>query len=217
MREVAKGLPVALCCPMDVLWSCTACRGEKEPGWLCETHRDKSWGHDGCGGAGAPCICNPRGEFIWQTVHARNERPASVQWAMHASADREGQLDRRVHHCVGGRCPAFARDQVLHLDRAPRVARAQGRARSRGGASLAPATGERVMANTAPYVHDPGRHCVYCQHVVVRVLIPPRNGYTRGLGCVKNPGHAGEEQYSVCCDFRREPGSNDECLVRPTG
>jgi hypothetical protein len=70
-----------------------------------------------------------------------------------------------------------------------------------------------AMANSAPYVYDPGRHCVYCQHVVVRVFIPPRNGYARSLGCVKNRGHAGEEQYHVCCDFRREPGADDESLL----
>ncbi len=57
------------------------------------------------------------------------------------------------------------------------------------------------MANTPRYEHDPGRHCIYCQHVIVRVLIPSRNGR---LGCEKNRGHAGEEQYHVCCDFRRD-------------
>ena len=57
---------------------------------------------------------------------------------------------------------------------------------------------------------EPMGHCVYWQHVVVRVLIPPRNGYARSLGCEKNRGHAGEEQYHVCCDFSREPGSDDE-------
>ena len=49
------------------------------------------------------------------------------------------------------------------------------------------------MANTPRYEHDPGRHCVYCQHVVVGVLIPPVRGYTRSLECEKNRGHAGEE------------------------
>ena len=35
------------------------------------------------------------------------------------------------------------------------------------------------MANTARYEHDLGRHCIYRQHVVVRVLIPPVRGYKR--------------------------------------
>jgi len=69
------------------------------------------------------------------------------------------------------------------------------------------------MANTPRYEPDPGRHCIYCQHVAVRVLIPPRNGYTRSLGCERDRGHAGEQQYHVCCDFRREPVSDDESLL----
>ena len=71
------------------------------------------------------------------------------------------------------------------------------------------------MANTARYEHDPGRHCIYCQHVTVRVLIPPVRGYRRELSCERNPGHAGQEKYHFCCDFRREPGSDDESLVQP--
>jgi len=78
----------------------------------------------------------------------------------------------------------------------------------------APGVQTAGMANTPPYVADPGRHCVYCQHVVVRALISPVRGYTRSLGCEKNPGHAGEEHYSVCCDFRREPGSDDEDITQ---
>ena len=70
------------------------------------------------------------------------------------------------------------------------------------------------MANTPRYEHDPGRHRIYCQHVVVRVLIPPVRGYTRSLECEKNLGHAGEEKYHVCCDFRREPGSDDEDITQ---
>jgi hypothetical protein len=28
-------------------------------GWVCEEHLDQPWQHDGCGGAGAGCLCNP--------------------------------------------------------------------------------------------------------------------------------------------------------------
>lgn len=37
---------------------CRICKGE---GWVCEHHQDTPWGDgDGCcGGAGAPCRCNP--------------------------------------------------------------------------------------------------------------------------------------------------------------
>ena len=60
-------------------------------------------------------------------------------------------------------------------------------------------------------VRDPERSCIYCQHVDVRVLIPPVRGYTRSLGCT-NPkclrGQAGEGK--DCCSFQREPGSDDD-------
>ena len=41
--------------------NCVACRGF---GWVCENHRDKPWEgmlpkSECCGGAGAPCKCNP--------------------------------------------------------------------------------------------------------------------------------------------------------------
>lgn len=38
--------------------NCAICKGQ---GWVCESHQMTPW-NDGlacCGGAGAPCICNP--------------------------------------------------------------------------------------------------------------------------------------------------------------
>ena len=66
----------------------------------------------------------------------------------------------------------------------------------------------------ATLVRNPARLCIYCQHVDVRVLIPPVRGYTRSLRCEKNRGHAGEQRYHVCCDWQREPGSDDESLTQ---
>ena len=41
---------------------CANCDGE---GWVCENHPEVPWldGDGCCGGAGAPCSCNPDGEF----------------------------------------------------------------------------------------------------------------------------------------------------------
>lgn len=80
---------------------------------------------------------------------------------------------------------------------------------SSGRAGVSPAGGG--MANTAPLCARPWQ----ALH-----LLPARHGahadpaaawrYTRSLMCEKNRGHAGEEQHHACCDFRREPGSDDE-------
>lgn len=45
---------------------CCICRGER---WVCEEHPGKPWEHDGCGGAGVPCICNPHSEVEWREVY----------------------------------------------------------------------------------------------------------------------------------------------------
>lgn len=46
---------------------CTICKGE---GWVCENHPDLPWQHDGCGGAGDPCCCNPDGKVKWALIYA---------------------------------------------------------------------------------------------------------------------------------------------------
>jgi len=38
-----------------------------------EDHPDKPWEHDGCGGAGAPCVCNPKGAVVFLEVFAEVE------------------------------------------------------------------------------------------------------------------------------------------------
>jgi hypothetical protein len=53
--------------------TCPRCEQSAEPGWVCEDHPDKPWQHDGCGGAGAPCECNPAGFVQWQEIFATNE------------------------------------------------------------------------------------------------------------------------------------------------
>ena len=50
--------------------TCPLCRRSKEPGWLCEEHDGPAVGHDGCGGAGAPCTCNPSDQVVWRQVYA---------------------------------------------------------------------------------------------------------------------------------------------------
>jgi hypothetical protein len=42
--------------------NCKLCKGA---GWVCENHLDVPWvnGNECCGGAGAPCVCNPDGEL----------------------------------------------------------------------------------------------------------------------------------------------------------
>lgn len=46
---------------------CPICKGT---GWVCEEHPDKPWEHDGCGGAGGRCVCNPEGVVDWARVYA---------------------------------------------------------------------------------------------------------------------------------------------------
>ena len=52
---------------------CPVCLGS---GWVCEDHPDKPWEHEGCGGAGAPCFCNPKGAVKFVEVFAEVERPS---------------------------------------------------------------------------------------------------------------------------------------------
>jgi hypothetical protein len=53
---------------------CPICFGS---GRVCEDHPDKPWEHDGCGGAGGPCICNPKGavEFAKVIAEASSDEP----------------------------------------------------------------------------------------------------------------------------------------------
>jgi len=46
---------------------CPICRGEL---WVCEDHPAEPWPHEGCDGAGSPCICNPTGAVQWREVYA---------------------------------------------------------------------------------------------------------------------------------------------------
>jgi hypothetical protein len=52
---------------------CKICVGER---WVCETHRDKRFSHDGCPGPGIPCECNPD-ERMPPGFLAHCERPES--------------------------------------------------------------------------------------------------------------------------------------------
>ena len=63
----------------------------------------------------------------------------------------------------------------------------------------------------ATFVRNPARSCIYCQWVDVRILIPPKNGYTRGLSCTNPKCHRGQAgEGKDCCSFTREPGADDE-------
>ena len=55
---------------------CPLCNGSR---WLYEDHPDQPWEHDGCGGAGAPCICNPEGAVEWLQVFAEAPTDKPVQ------------------------------------------------------------------------------------------------------------------------------------------
>ena len=55
---------------------CDVCKGSAEPGWVCEDHPGRPWQHAGCGGAGAPCACNPRGAVLWSMVYSHALRVA---------------------------------------------------------------------------------------------------------------------------------------------
>jgi hypothetical protein len=50
--------------------TCPLCHTSLEPGWLCEKHAGQPWGQARCGGAGAPCACNPAGQVLWRQVCA---------------------------------------------------------------------------------------------------------------------------------------------------
>jgi hypothetical protein len=49
--------------------ACPVCLGAR---WVCEDHPDQPWEHDGCGGAGAACVCNPDAEVEWKEIFAQN-------------------------------------------------------------------------------------------------------------------------------------------------
>jgi hypothetical protein len=51
---------------------CPVCLGAR---WVCEDHLDKPWEHDGCGGAGAACVCNPDAEVEWKEIYAQVDEP----------------------------------------------------------------------------------------------------------------------------------------------
>jgi len=57
---------------------CPTCSGSAEPGWTCEDHPGKPWQHAGCRGAGAPCVCNPRGAALWAMVYSDALRVADA-------------------------------------------------------------------------------------------------------------------------------------------
>jgi hypothetical protein len=46
--------------------TCELCKGAL---WLCERHPMLPFVHDGCGGAGIPCRCNPDACVDWAEVH----------------------------------------------------------------------------------------------------------------------------------------------------
>jgi hypothetical protein len=81
---------------------CSVCRDSAEPGWTCEDHPEKPWRHLGCRGAGAPCVCNPRGAALWALVYSDAlrvaEAPAlrggrSLPSTVHAEAREAARLE----------------------------------------------------------------------------------------------------------------------------
>ena len=79
---------------------CSVCRGSAEPGWTCEDHPDKPWRHLGCRGAGAPCVCNPRGAALWAMVYSDALRVAEAPALRWARSVANGV--RAEAHQVGG-------------------------------------------------------------------------------------------------------------------
>jgi hypothetical protein len=65
---------------------CPLCSGSAEPGWVCEEHPGKPWQHSGCGAAGAPCACNPRGAALWAMVYSVALRVAEGHQLNHSAA-----------------------------------------------------------------------------------------------------------------------------------
>jgi len=41
--------------------------------WLCEEHPTLPWEHEGCGGAGVACVCNPNREVLWVETFVESE------------------------------------------------------------------------------------------------------------------------------------------------
>ena len=56
--------------PLSIMTDCPICGGT---GWVCEEHPNKPREYDKCGGAGARCVCNPRGEVFWRTIFNQAE------------------------------------------------------------------------------------------------------------------------------------------------
>jgi hypothetical protein len=76
--------------PYNDLDDCSVCSGSAEPGWTCEDHPDKPWRHSGCHGAGAPCVCNPRGAALWALVYSDALRVAetpTLRWGRSVASD----------------------------------------------------------------------------------------------------------------------------------
>lgn len=55
---------------------CPTCRGAR---WVCEDHPAEPWPHEGCGGAGVPCVCNPEGAVEWRAILAEVPPDAPLQ------------------------------------------------------------------------------------------------------------------------------------------
>jgi hypothetical protein len=83
--------PITLLLDSD-LDDCPLCAASAERGWTCEDHPDKPWRHSGCSGAGAPCVCNPRGAALWAMVYSDALRApaAALRW-------RDGAVGRAAH------------------------------------------------------------------------------------------------------------------------
>jgi hypothetical protein len=57
--------------------SCPHCR---DTGWVCEEHPNKPMDHEGCAGAGMPCICN----------RADAEHPPALPPGFRVDRDKDG-------------------------------------------------------------------------------------------------------------------------------
>ena len=65
--------------PDRVTQGCTICCGYR---WVGEDQRMVHWEHDGCGAAGAPCVCHPIEAVKWRETFA--ERPPTSNDNMEA-------------------------------------------------------------------------------------------------------------------------------------
>jgi len=67
---------------------CAICKGSEEPGWVCEDHEDKPWKHDGCGGAGVHCACNPDSLVAWKVDRLGRDALAAITVARQSKHER---------------------------------------------------------------------------------------------------------------------------------